>query len=214
MIPTEKKKIAVIFYSTYGHLHALAEKIAEGAKSHPAIEKVDIFRVEETLPDEVIGKMGGLEARKKWYDIPVVDHTKLAEYDGLAFGTPTRFGIVSAQFKTFLDRLGGLWMQGALVGKYGTCFSSSGEQHGGNEMTLISLMIPMFHLGMTVVGLPSNLWKDKIKEGEITGGTPYGITSIAGAGGNRQASESELAGAYAQGRHFARMVTGVDPDQK
>ena len=208
----KKKKIAVIFYSTYGHLFELAEQIAKGARTHPDVEQVDLFRVEETLPDEVIGKMGGLEVRKKWMDLPVVDHKTLDQYDGLAFGTPTRFGGVAAQFKTFLDRLGQHWMSGSLVGKLGTCFSSSGEQHGGNEMTLITLMVPMLHLGMGVVGLPSSEYvqkKENLKT-EVSGGTPYGMTSIAG--NNRKVSSNELDGGFFQGQFFARMVTRAKPE--
>ena len=197
-------KIGVIFYSTYGHTWKLAEKIAEGAKSKGA--EVEILRIAETLPDEVLTKMGGLEARKQWAHYPVATPEDVKRFDGIALGVPTRFGIVSAQLKTFIDSLGQLWFTDALVGKFAAVFGSSGGQHGGNETNLLSTMIPLFHLGFAVVGLPAS-FKGQSSDTEIVGGGPLGITSIAGPMGARQVSQIEQEGAFFVGKHLVEVMT-------
>ena len=196
-------KIGVIFYTTYGHTWKLALKIAEGAKAAGA--EVEIRRIKETLPDEVVGKLGGLEARKQWWDIPEVTPDDLTRWDGIALGGPTRFGLAAAQVKAFIDSLGGLWMKDALVGKFATLFTSTGTQHGGNETTLITSMIPLFHLGYAIVGLPYS-WKGQGDSSGITGGSPYGITTIT-LNGSRDVSEKELEGAKFQGNHLVTVMT-------
>ena len=197
-------KIGVIFYSTYGHSFKLAEKIAEGAKAAGA--EVELLRIKETLPDEILAKMHGLEARKAWAHLPEVTPDDLKKFDGIAIGGPTRFGIVSAQLKTFIDSLGQLWMQDALVGKFATVFGNSANQHGGNETNLLSTMIPLFHLGFAVVGLPGT-FKGQGNDTEIVGGGPLGITSIAGPMGARQVSQIEQEGAFFVGKHLVEVMT-------
>ena len=196
-------KICVIFYTTYGHTFKLAQKIAEGAKAAGA--QVDIRKIRETLPDEVIGKMGGLDARKAWADIPDITADELKTYDGIAIGGPTRFGIVSAQLKTFLDTLGGLWMTDALVGRFATVFGCSSCQHGGNETNLLSTMIPLFHLGFVVVGLPYS-FKGQMNDQQIIGGSPLGITTVT-LKNKKDVVDIELDGAFFQGKHLVEVMT-------
>ena len=199
----KKVKIGIIFYSTYGHCHKLAEKIAEGAKSVGA--DVEIRRVAETLPDEVVEKMGGVEARKAWMSLPVATPEDLTRYDAIAIGGPTRFGLPSAQLKTFFDSLGGLWMKDALVGKHATVFGCSSSQHGGNEMNLIMTMIPLFHLGYAVVGLPYS-FKGQSETKEIVGGSPYGMTTVS-LNNQKDPKAIELEGAHFQGKHLVEVMT-------
>ena len=196
-------KIGVIFYSTYGHSFKLAQKIAEGAKAAGA--EVELRRVRETLSDEIVGKMGGSEIRKQWLDIPEVTPEDLKGYDGIALGGPTRFGIVSAQLKTFIDQLGGLWFQDALVGKFATVFGCSGSQHGGNETNLLSTMIPLFHLGFVVVGLPYS-FKGQGNDQHIIGGSPLGITTVS-LNNKKEPIDIELDGAFFQGKHLVEVMT-------
>ena len=195
-------KIGVIFYTTYGHTYQLAEKIAEGARSAGA--EVELRRIPETLPDAVVEKMGGIEARKKWWHIPEVKPEDLKKYDGIAIGGGTRFGNPSAQWKTFIDSLGGLWMENALVGKFACAFGSTSTQHGGNEMTLLTSFIPLFHLGFTIVGMKSH---QSLREGgQLSGGTPYGMSTIVGHNA-REVSALELEGATVQGAHLVDVMT-------
>ena len=196
-------KIGVIFYSTYGHCFKLAEQIAEGARSAGA--EVELRRVRETLSDEIVGKMGGADAKKAWEAIPIVTPDDLKKYDGIAIGGPTRFGLPSAQLKTFIDSLGGLWMKDELVGKYATVFGCSSAQHGGNEMNLIATMIPLFHLGMVLVGLPYT-FKGQTSDKEIVGGTPYGMTTVT-LNSQKDPAAIELEGARFQGKHLVEVMT-------
>ncbi len=185
-------KVLVLYYSSYGHIEKMANAIAEGAREAGAA--VDVKRVPETVPEEI--------ARSAHFKLdqaaPIAVIDDLAEYDAILIGTGTRFGRMSSQMASFLDRAGGLWMRGALNGKVGGAFTSSATQHGGNEMTLFSIITNLMHFGMTIVGLPySHPGQGTIDE--IAGGAPYGATTIAGSDGSRQPSEIELAGARHQG---------------
>lgn len=196
--------IYVVFYSTYGHVYHMAEAVAEGARSVAGTD-VQLFQVAETLPTDVLEKMGAIEARKAFAHIPVIQPQQLADADGILFGTPTRFGNMSAQMRALLDATGGLWQKGALVGKVGSAFASTGTQHGGQETTLTSFHTTLFHHGMVVVGVPYAC-AELTEMGEITGGTPYGATTLAGSDGSRQPSQNELVIARYQGRHVAEIT--------
>lgn len=197
-------KIKVIFHSLYGHVFKLAEAIADGARSVPGTE-VELLQVTETLPDSVLEKMGALGAKKAFAHIPIADPKHLAEADGILFGSGTRYGSASAQMQTFFDATGGLWAKGALVGKAGGVFVSTGTQHGGQETTLVSMQTFLFHQGMVVVGVPYSA-KELSKMDDVTGGSPYGSGTLAGADGSRQPSENELAIARFQGKHTAEIA--------
>jgi NAD(P)H dehydrogenase (quinone) len=185
-------KILVLYYSTYGHIEAMAGAIADGARSAGAT--VDIKRVPETTPEE-IAKAAHFKLDQT---APVAQIEDLAGYDGIIIGTGTRFGRISSQMASFLDQAGGLWMRGALNGKVGAAFTASATQHGGQETTLFSIIANLLHFGMTVVGLPYS-FPGQMTVAEITGGSPYGASTIAGGDGSRQPSENELAGARHQG---------------
>ncbi|GMR04967.1 MAG: NAD(P)H:quinone oxidoreductase type IV [Thermodesulfobacteriota bacterium] len=206
-------KIHIIFYSLYGHVFQMAEAMAEGANSIDG-GKVQLFQVPETLPDEVIEKMHATEAKKAFSHIPVAKVADLAEADGIIFGTPTRFGNMCAQMRTFLDATGQLWMQGALVGKVGSVFASTATQHGGQESTILSFHTTLLHHGMIIVGMPYTEKRQMTLE-EITGGTPYGATTIAAPDGSRQPSKNELGMARFQGMHVAKIVKklSVEPSK-
>ncbi len=197
-------KVAVIFYSMYGHMLQMAQAAAEGAREVPGAD-VQLYRVEETLSDEILEKMGALEAKKQFADIPTASVDVLTDADGFIFGVPTRFGNMSAQMKTFLDQTGGLWAQGALVGKPATVMSSSATQHGGQESTILSTHIPLLHHGLVIVGLPGT-FPGLSDISEISGGTYYGASTITGGQGERMPSENELAAARFQGRHLASIA--------
>src|SRR5210317_1261112 len=179
-------KLLIVFYSTYGHIFKMAEAVAEGVKEVAGAE-VKILRVPETLPEEVLGKMGAVDAQKAFSHVPVCTVEELAEAEAIIFGTPTRFGNMCGQMRQFLDATGKLWMSGALVGKVGSVFTSSNTQHGGQETTITSFHLTLFHLGMIVVGLPYS-FQGQMRMDEITGGTPYGATTIASPTGERQPS--------------------------
>ncbi len=197
-------KILIVFYSMYGHVHRLAEAIAEGAREVTGAE-VELRRVPETLPEEVLKKMGALEAQKAFAHIPVCQVDELASADAILFGTPTRFGNMCGQMRQFLDATGQLWAKGALIGKVGSVFTSSATQHGGQESTLLSFHITLLHHGMIVVGLPYS-FQGQMRIDEITGGSPYGASTIAGGQGERMPSENELAAARFQGKHVATIA--------
>ena len=190
-------KVLVLYYSSYGHIETMAQAIAEGARSTGAT--VDIKRVPETLSDE--------EAKARHFKLdqaaPVAKIDDLADYDAIVVGTGTRFGRMSSQMASFLDQAGGLWAKGALNGKVGAAFASSGTQHGGQEQTLFSIITNLLHFGMVIVGLPYS-FQGQMTLSEITGGAPYGATTIAGGDGSRQPSENELAGARHQGELIAK----------
>lgn len=196
-------KMLIIYYSTYGHIRTMAEAAAAAALEIPGVE-VTLRRVSETLSDDILGKMGALEAAKAQADVPVVTVEELAEADAVLFGTPTRFGNMTAQMRQFLDSTGGLWMKGALVGKPGGVFASSATQHGGQESTILSFHTYLLHQGMVVVGLPY-AFQGQMRIDEITGGSPYGASTIAGGDGSRQPSENELEGVRFQARHLAEI---------
>jgi NAD(P)H dehydrogenase (quinone) len=197
-------KIKVIFHSLYGHVYQLAEALAEGARSVPGTE-VEILQVQETLPDEVLAKMGAVEAKKAFAHIPVAKPSDLADADGLLFGSGTRFGSASAQLQAFFDSTGGLWAKGALIGKPAGVFVSTGTQHGGQETTLVSMQTFLLHHGMVIVGVPYAA-QELTKMDDVTGGSPYGAGTLAGADGSRQPSANELAIARFQGKHLAQIA--------
>ncbi|MBC7987228.1 MAG: NAD(P)H:quinone oxidoreductase [Sphingomonadaceae bacterium] len=189
-------KVLILYYSAYGHIEAMAEAAAEGARAAGA--EVDIRRVPETVPEEI--------ARAHHFKLdqpaPVAAIGDLANYDAIMIGTGTRFGRMSSQMASFLDQGGGLWMSGALNGKVGGAFTSTASQHGGQEMTLFSLIANLLHFGLAVVGLDYG-FADQNGVDEVKGGSPYGATTIAGSDGSRQPSETDLAGARYQGRRIA-----------
>lgn len=197
-------KIKVIFHSLYGHVYKLAEAVAEGARSVPGTE-VELLQVAETLPDSVLEKMGAVEAKKAFAHVPIATPADLAEADGVLFGSGTRYGSASAQLQAFFDSTGGLWVKGALVGKAGGVFVSTGTQHGGQETTLVSMQTFLFHQGLVVVGVPYAA-QELTNMDDITGGSPYGAGTIAGSKGERTPSANELAIARYQGKHTAQVA--------
>ncbi|MBI4849673.1 MAG: NAD(P)H:quinone oxidoreductase [Nitrospirae bacterium] len=197
-------KVLIVYYSMYGHIHRLAEAVAEGVKEVAGAESV-LRRVPETLPEEVLKKMGALEAQKAFAHIPVCTVDELASADAIIFGTPTRFGNMCGQMRQFLDATGQLWMQGSLVGKPGSVFVSSATQHGGQESTILSFHITLLHQGMVVVGLPY-AFQGQMRIDEITGCSPYGTSTIAGTKGERMPSDNELVGARFQGKYVAEIT--------
>jgi NAD(P)H dehydrogenase (quinone) len=197
-------KILVVFYSMYGHIYRLAEAIAEGAREVVGTQ-VEMRRVPETLPEDVLKKMGAIEAQKTFAHIPICKLDELPSADAIIFGTPTRFGNMCGQMRQFLDATGQLWAQGALVGKVGSVFTSSATQHGGQESTILSFHITLLHQGMIIVGLPYT-FQGQMRIDEITGGSPYGTSTIAGGKGERMPSENELAAARFQGKHVATIA--------
>jgi NAD(P)H dehydrogenase (quinone) len=198
-------KVLVVYYSMHGHVHQMAQAIAEGAKEVSGAE-IEMRRVPETLPDEVLSKMGALEAQKSFSGVPICSVEELTSADAILFGTPTRFGNMCGQMRQFLDATGQLWAKGALVGKVGSVFASSATQHGGQESTILSFHTTLLHHGMIVVGLPY-AFQGQMRIDEITGGSPYGSSTIAGGKGERMPSENELAAARFQGKHVAEIAT-------
>jgi len=193
-------KVLVLYYSSYGHIETMAQAIADGAASVAGTEVV-VKRVPELVPDEVAQRVG----IKLNQAAPIATVDELPEYDAIIFGTPTRFGMMAAQMRNFLDQTGGLWAKGALIGKVGSVFVSTATQHGGQESTLLSFHTSLLHHGMVVAGLPYS-FGGQGRMDEITGGSPYGATTLAGSDGSRQPSENELAGARFQGAHVARLA--------
>jgi NAD(P)H dehydrogenase (quinone) len=190
-------KVLVLYYSSYGHIETMAQAIADGARAAGA--HVDIKRVPETAP-EAVAKAAHFKLEQA---APVARIEDLADYDAVIIGTGTRFGRMSSQMAAFLDQAGGLWASGKLNGKVGAAFVSTATQHGGQETTLFSIITNLLHFGMIVVGLPYS-FQGQMRLDEITGGSPYGATTIAGGDGSRQPSENELAGARHQGELVAR----------
>jgi NAD(P)H:quinone oxidoreductase type IV len=204
-------KVKVIFYSMYGHVYKMAEAIVAGAQSVPDVE-VELLRVAELLPDEVLIKTGSKEAQEAFAHIPVAQVSDLEAADAVIFGTPTRFGNMCAQMRNFLDQTGSLWMKGALIGKVGSVFTSTGTQHGGQETTITSFHTTLFHHGMVVVGVPY-AEKALLNMDEITGGTPYGATTMSKDDGSRMPSENELQIARFQGAHVAKVARALNLHQ-
>jgi NAD(P)H dehydrogenase (quinone) len=197
-------KVLILFYSAYGHTYRLAEGVAEGARQVEGAE-VEIRRVPETLPIEVLEKMGAVEPQKIFEHIPVCTVEELGEADAVIFGTPTRFGNMCGQMRQFLDATGGLWAKGALVGKVGSVFTSSNTQHGGQETTIVSTHMTLLHHGMVIAGLPY-AFAGQSRIDEITGCSPYGASTIAGPEGDLTPTENELEGARFQGKYVATLA--------
>jgi NAD(P)H dehydrogenase (quinone) len=197
-------KILVVFYSMYGHVYKLAEAVAEGARQSKGAEVV-LLQVPELVPDAALEKSGAKAARAAFAHVPVATPEQLADADAILFGTPTRFGNMCAQMRNFLDQTGGLWMKGALVGKVGSVFTSTATQHGGQETTITSFHTTLLHHGMLIAGIPySEAGLSEMKE--ISGGSPYGASTLTGSDGSRGPSENELALARAQGRRVAEIA--------
>jgi NAD(P)H:quinone oxidoreductase type IV len=194
-------RIQVIFYSMYGHLFRMAEAVVAGAREVGDTD-VSLWQVAELMPDDVLEKSGAKEARKAFAHVPMARPDQLADADAMIFGTPTRYGNMCAQMRNFLDQTGGLWMKGALIGKVGSVFTSTATQHGGQESTLLSFHTTLLHLGMVIVGVPYSEQR-QMRLDEITGGSPYGASTIAGGDGKRMPTEGELGIAHFQGRHVA-----------
>lgn len=193
-------KVLVLYYSSYGHIEAMAEAVAEGARSVSGTT-VDIKRVPELVSDEVAAAAYIKVNQAAAIAMP----DELANYDAIIFGTPTRFGNMAAQMRNFLDQTSGLWFANALVGKVGSVFCSTASQHGGQETTITSFHTTLLHHGMVIVGLPYT-FKGNSEMDEISGGTPYGATTLAGNDGSRMPSDNELAGARFQGNHVAQIA--------
>jgi len=198
-------KVLIVFYSMYGHIQRMAEAIAEGAREVSGAE-VEMRRVPETLTQEVLVKMGADNAQKAMSHVPICRVDDLESSDAIIFGAPTRFGNMCGQMRQFLDSTGQLWAKGALVGKVGSVFTSSGTQHGGQESTILSFHITLLHHGFIIVGLPYT-FQGQTRNDEITGGSPYGASTIAGGQGERMPSDNELAAARFQGRHVATIAS-------
>jgi NAD(P)H dehydrogenase (quinone) len=192
-------KVLVLYYSSYGHIEKMAGAVAEGARDAGAT--VDVKRVPELVPEDV--------AKASHFKLdqpaPIAKVDDLAEYDAVIFGVPTRFGNMAAQMKNFLDQAGGLWLKGSLVGKVGSVFASTATQHGGQESTILSTHTVLLHLGFVIVGLPYS-FAGQMGVKEVTGGSPYGASTISDGDGSRQPSENELAGARFQGKHVAQIA--------
>ena len=198
-------RILVLYHSMYGHVETLAKEVAEGARGIPGVEVI-IKRVPELMSEEALRKAGA----KLDQEAPVAAVNELADYDAIIFGTPTRFGNMTAQMRNFLDQTGGLWAKGKLVGKIASVFTSTGTQHGGHETTITSFHTTLFHHGMIVVGVPYSC-PELTNMGEITGGSPYGAGTLAGSDGKRQPSENELKIARFQGAHVAGIAKKLVP---
>ena len=196
--------VQIVFYSMYGHIYRMAEAVAEGVREVEGAE-VRLYQVPELVPEEALAKSGAKAARQAFAHIPVAVPQQLADADAIIFGAPTRFGNMCAQMRNFLDQTGGLWVKGSLIGKPGSVFTSSATQHGGQESTLLSFHISLLHQGMIVVGVPYSEQR-QMTISEITGGSPYGSTTITGGDGSRLPSENELALARFQGRHVAEIA--------
>jgi len=198
-------KVLVVFYSTYGHIYKMAQAVAEGVREVKGAE-AELKRVPETLSSDILAKMGATEAQRVVTDLPTVSVDDLSAADAIIFGTPTRFGNMCGQMKQFLDSTAALWQSGALVGKPAGVFTSTATQHGGQESTILSFHITLLHLGMIIVGLPY-AFQGQMRIDEISGGSPYGASTIAGGKGERFPSENELDAARFQGRHVAQIAT-------
>ena len=192
-------KVLVLYYSMYGHIETMAQAVAEGARGAGA--EVTVKRVAEIMDPEAFAKAGG----KANQAAPVASPQELADYDAIIVGAPTRYGRISSQMAQFWDQTGGLWAKGALIGKVGSAFTSTASQHGGQETTLFSVITNLMHHGMIIVGLPYS-FPGQTRLDEVSGGTPYGASTLAGGDGSRQPSRNELDGARFQGRHVAEIT--------
>jgi NAD(P)H dehydrogenase (quinone) len=193
-------KVLVLYYSSYGHVETMAGAVADGAREVEGAE-VTVKRVPELVPEKVAKKSG----YKLDQPAPIAKPDELPDYDAIIFGTPTRFGNMCAQMRNFLDQTGALWQSGTLIGKVGSVFASTATQHGGQESTVLSFHVTLLHQGMVIVGLPYSA-KEQMTLEEITGGSPYGASTIAGGDGSRKPSERELKLAQFQGRHVTEIA--------
>lgn len=196
--------IAIVYHSMYGHIFTMAKAAAEAVAQVPGAT-AKLYRVPETLSDEILGKMGALDPAKAQADVPVATPEALAQADGILFGSPTRFGNMTGQMRQFLDSTGGLWAKGALIGKPAGVFTSSGTQHGGQESTILTFIPTLLHHGMIVVGLPYS-FQGQMGVDEIVGGSPYGASTIAGGDGSRTPSGRDLDGVRFQARRLAEIA--------
>jgi NAD(P)H dehydrogenase (quinone) len=198
-------KVLIVYYSMYGHIHRMADAVAEGAREVEGAE-VELRRVPETLTQKVLVKMGAVDAQKAMSHVQICTVDELGSADAIIFGTPTRFGNMCGQMRQFLDATVQLWAKGALVGKVGSIFTSSATQHGGQESTILSFHITLLHQGFIIVGLPYT-FQGQMRIDQITGGSPYGASTIAGGQGERMPSDNELAAARFQGKHVASIAS-------
>lgn len=197
-------KVQVIFYSMYGHIYTMAEAVAAGAREVEGAE-VSLYQVPELVREEALERTGAKAAREKFAHVPTATPAQLVEADAIIIGAPTRFGSLAAQMRNFLDQTGQLWFKGALIGKVGSVFTSTATQHGGQESTLLSAHTSLLHHGMVIAGVPYSEQR-QMTLAEITGGSPYGASTITGGDGSRQPSENELAIARFQGKHVATIA--------
>lgn len=196
--------VQIVFYSMYGHVFRMAEAVAEGVRSVPGAQ-AEMYQVPELVPPAVLKESGADKARQAFSHVPLATIDRLAEADALIFGTPTRYGNMTAQMRNFMDQTGGLWMKGALVGKPAGVFTSTATQHGGQETTITSFHTTLLHLGMIIVGVPYS--EQRLMDvSAVSGGSPYGASTIAGPDGSRQPSENELAIARFQGKHLTEIA--------
>jgi len=200
-------KIQVVFYSMYGHIHLMAKAVVEGASSVDGAE-ASLWRVPELVPEDQLVASGAKAAQSAFSQVPVIAPQQLAQADAIIFGTPTRFGNMAAQMRNFLDQTGQLWLEGSLVGKVGSVFTSTATQHGGQESTILSFHTTLLHQGMIIVGLPYSEQR-QMTMSEISGGSPYGASTIAGPDGSRMPSDNELAMARFQGQHVAQIAAAL-----
>jgi NAD(P)H:quinone oxidoreductase type IV len=196
--------VQIIFYSMYGHIYRMAEVAAEGARQVAGVT-AELYQVPELVPEEALRRTGAAKARTAFAHIPVASVDRLASADAVIIGTPTRFGNMCAQMRNFLDQTGGLWVKGALVGKVGSVFTSTGTQHGGQETTIVSVHWTLLHHGMVIVGVPYSQ-SELSNMSEITGGSPYGAGTLAGPDGSRTSTDNELGIVRAQGRRVAEIA--------
>lgn len=197
-------KIQIVFYSMYGHVYRLAEAVAEGCRGVPGAQ-VGLFQVPELVPAEALEKSGAAKARLAFAHVPVASPMQLADADAILFGTPTRFGNMCAQMRNFLDQTTRLWLNGSLIGKVGSVFTSTATQHGGQESTILSFHATLLHQGMVIVGVPYSQQRLMTMK-EITGGSPYGAGTLADVDGSRVPTDNELAIARFQGEHVAKIT--------
>ncbi len=198
-------KVQIVFYSMYSHIYRMAEAVAQGAREVADVE-VTLLQVPELVPEDILEKSGAKAARATFAHVPTARVDQLAEADAIIFGTGTRFGNMTAQMRNFLDQTGGLWAKGSLVGKVGSVFTSTATQHGGQETTITSFHTTLLHHGMIIVGVPYAEQRLTNME-EISGGTPYGASTLTKGDGSRMPSENELGIARYQGRHVATIAS-------
>ncbi len=198
-------KIQIVFYSVYGHRYQMAVAVAAGARDVPGAI-VELYQVDELVPADILEKSGAKKAREVFAHIPLIDPDTLAGADAVIFGTPTRYGMMCAQMRNFIDKLGGLWARGAFENKIGSVFTSSATQHGGQETTITGFHATLLHLGMIIVGVPYSEKRQSIMT-EITGGSPYGASSVVGHGESPRPTENEKAIARFQGYRVAEITS-------